>query len=473
MSMWLSRSAYYLALGVLAAGALCSPVLAQCQVAKLTADDGAAGDRFGHSVSISANVVVTGAPRNDEGGYNAGAVYVFERDGGAWSLVVKLIPDSGAGLGRTASVDGNFLVVGSSSTPTCVFERCGDTWCEVAELIRDDYEPGEQIYFGRTGALSGSVAVIGAPNDDDNGYLSGSAYVFERAVDGSWSQAAKLLADDGEPYEHFGTRVAVDGNLAVVSAPQDYGWQSGAAYVFERDQAGAWRQVAKLVPDDGHWSHGFGYGLAVSGDVVLGGAADAPGNEAHCGAAYVFEPDADGGWAQTAKLTADDGVIGDAFGVSIALDGSVALIGAPGVSGQAEDAGAAYVFLRREVGNWIQVAKLFAEDGARDDNFGARVALTTSVGVVAAPGDDDQGEDSGSAYVFAVGPDEDGDGIMDACECPGDLNHDWIVDYYDLAVLLADWGCTAGDCPGDCDRDGDTDHADLGLLLANWGNVCP
>jgi len=75
--------------------------------------------------------------------------------------------------------------------------------------------------------------------------------------------------------------------------------------------------------------------------------------------------------------------------------------------------------------------------------------------------------------VFGVGADQDGDGVMDACECPGDLNHDWIVDYYDLAVLLADWGCTSGDCPGDCDLDGDTDHADLGLLLANWGQVCP
>ena len=77
--------------------------------------------------------------------------------------------------------------------------------------------------------------------------------------------------------------------------------------------------------------------------------------------------------------------------------------------------------------------------------------------------------------MFAVGPDEDGDGVMDACQCPGDLNHDWIVDYYDLAVLLPDWGCddAHNGCPGDCDADGDTDHADLGLLLGNWGNICP
>jgi len=457
----------------LAAGALCSPVLAQCQVAKLAADDGAGGDRFGYSVGISANVVVTGAPWNDEGGYNAGGVYIFERDGGAWSLAVKLIPDSGAGLGQTASVDGNFLVVGSTSTQTCVFERCGDTWCKVGELIRGDYEPGEQIYFGYTGALSGSVAVIGAPNDDDNGYLSGSAYVFERDGNGNWSQAAKLLADDGEPYEHFGTRVAVDGNLAVVSAPQDYGWQSGAAYVFERDQAGAWRQVAKLVPDDGHWSHGFGYGLAVSGEVVLGGAADAAGNEAHTGAAYVFEPDADGPWGQTAKLIADDGVIGDAFGVSIGLSGNVAVIGAPGVSDHAPDAGAAYVLVRDRQGSWSCVAKVFADDAEPDDSFGARVAIDGPMAVIGDPRDDHHGQDSGSAYVFAVGPDDDGNGIMDACECPGDLDHDWIVDYYDLAVVLADWGCTAGDCPGDADLDGDTDHADLGILLAYWGEICP
>ena len=458
---------------MLAAGALCSPVLAQCQVAKLAADDGAGGDRFGYSVGISANVVVTGAPWNDEGGYNAGGVYIFERDGGAWSLAVKLIPDSGAGLGQTASVDGNFLVVGSTSTQTCVFERCGDTWCKVGELIRDDYDPGEQIYFGYTGALSGSVPVIGAPNDDDNGYLSGSAYVFERDGNGNWSQAAKLLADDGEPYEHFGTRVAVDGNLAVVSAPQDYGWQSGAAYVFERDQAGPWRQVAKLVPDDGHWSHGFGYGLAVSGDVVLGGASDAEGNEPYSGAVYVFEPDPDGAWEQTAKLIADDGGISDAFGVAVAMDGDVALIGNRGDDDDGENSGSAYVFVRDSDGTWSQAAKLHAEDASARDWFGTSVGICGTIAVIGASTADDHGEDSGSAYVFAVGPDEDGDGVMDACECPGDLNHDWIVDYYDLAVLLADWGCTSGDCPGDCDLDGDTDHADLGLLLANWGEICP
>ncbi|HUU82463.1 MAG TPA: hypothetical protein VM243_03060 [Phycisphaerae bacterium] len=95
--------------------------------------------------------------------------------------------------------------------------------------------------------------------------------------------------------------------------------------------------------------------------------------------------------------------------------------------------------------------------------------------MIAAHEDDDNGQNSGSAYVFAVGRDEDGDGngVMDACECPGDLNKDWIVDYRDVLVLLEDWGCSDGDCPGDADLDGDTDQADLGLLLANWGNVCP
>jgi hypothetical protein len=93
--------------------------------------------------------------------------------------------------------------------------------------------------------------------------------------------------------------------------------------------------------------------------------------------------------------------------------------------------------------------------------------------VIGARTDDDHGTDSGSAYVFAVGPDEDGDGVMDACECPGDLNKDWTVDYLDLLVLLDDWSCTGGDCSGDADADGDTDQADLGLLLANWSEVCP
>jgi hypothetical protein len=94
-------------------------------------------------------------------------------------------------------------------------------------------------------------------------------------------------------------------------------------------------------------------------------------------------------------------------------------VGAENADYNDTDSGAAYVFVRQADGTWPQVAKLGASDGASDDYFGTAVALSANSAVIGAYRDDDQGEDSGSAYIFAVGPDEDGDGIMDVCELPG------------------------------------------------------
>ena len=82
--------------------------------------------------------------------------------------------------------------------------------------------------------------------------------------------------------------------------------------------------------------------------------------------------------------------------------------------------------------------------------------------------------DSGSAYLFRVGPDADGDGVMDACQCPGDLDGDFLVSLSDLAIQLANFGMTEDALPedGDLDADGDVDLTDLSQLLSAFGTGC-
>ena len=65
-------------------------------------------------------------------------------------------------------------------------------------------------------------------------------------------------------------------------------------------------------------------------------------------------------------------------------------------------------------------------------------------------------------------PDLDGDDEI-IIGCPGDLNHDGVIDQTDLGILLAAFG---NNDSGDIDGDGDTDQADLGLLLSSFGNSC-
>ena len=275
----------------------------------------------------------------------------------------------------------------------------------------------EDDKFGYSVAVADDTAVIGAYGDDGNGADSGAAYVFTRNR-GIWSQAAKLTASTGKPYDNFGFSVAVDGatNTVVVGAPggdrnegDDDATDSGSVYVFVKPATG-WAtttETAKLTASDGEDFDHFGYSVAVSGGTVLAGAyEDDEGDVEESGSAYVFVNPATG-WATTdtftAKLTASNRAHDDNFGISVALDGDTAVIGAYGDDDNGIDSGSAYVFVKPATG-WAttstHTAKLNARDGAPGDWFGVSVALDGNTAVIGAYGDDDNGEDSGSAYIF-------------------------------------------------------------------------
>jgi len=452
------------------------PAHGQCERAKLTGDDGAAGDRFGFSVGLGNDIAMVGAPWHDRDYDTSGGVYVFERFAGEWLNTAEFALPEGQGLGAGwhLAFDGQSAVVGSTGWPR-VYQRSGTEWLEVALLRPDDHETGDG--FGEALAADGNLVIVGAPRDNDNGWRSGSAYVFERDPNGVWLQAPKLLADDGGAYDNFGYAVAIEGDVAVVGAPDDddLGNYSGSAYVFERDPNGAWSQAAKLLPHDGDVFWNFGESVAVSARRALVGATTAFAFAPAGGAAYVFERDATRAWTEVAQLVSDDIATADAFGAAVALSADVALIGAWGDDDHGEETGAAYVFTRQPNCSWRQVAKLVPDGAGAYDRFGSAIALSANTAIIGAYKDDDNGEDSGSAYVFAVGPDEDGDGIMDVCLCPADLDHDLDVDLSDLAQLLSNYGETSGMTyeDGDLDEDGDVDLADLAALLAEYGTICP
>jgi hypothetical protein len=263
--------------------------------------------------------------------------------------------------------------------------------------------------FGYSVAISGDTVVVGTHYDDDNGFESGSAYVFERNQTGAdnWGQVAKLTASDAAADDRFGVSVAISGDTVVVGAwgDADNGTQSGSAYVFERNQTGAdnWGQVAKLTASDAAAGDWFGYSVAISGDTVVVGAPGDDDNGSQSGSAYVFGRNQTGAdnWGQVAKLTASDGAAGDWFGYSVAISGDTVVVGAPYDDDNGAYSGSAYVFERNQTGadNWGQVAKLTASDAAAVDCFGISVAISGDAGaiVVGADWDDDNGTDSGSA----------------------------------------------------------------------------
>src|SRR5215213_7855221 len=205
----------------------------------------------------------------------------------------------------------------------------------------------------------------------------------------------QLTASDGAFDDLFGQSVAFSGSTIVVGAQHDdIGGNpgQGAAYIFNR-QGGDWVETQKLTASDGAADLVFGWSVAFSGSTVVVGAI---GDNVFQGAAYVFNRQG-GNWVEVQKLTASDGAVFDLFGWSVAISGSTVVVGAFGDNiGDNFLQGAAYVF-NRQGGSWIEEQKLTASDGRRDDEFGFSVAVSGSAIVIGALGNNDL---QGAAYVF-------------------------------------------------------------------------
>ena len=275
------------------------------------------------------------------------------------------------------------------------------------------YSP--QQSYGRSVAIDGDIAVVGAPGDSRE---AGAAYVL-RTTDGgaTYVELAKLTASDGGYDHRFGWSVAIDGNTIVVGAPGTVSQTTtedipGAAYVYRTTDGWASHTEIKLAADDADERDGVGGAVAIAGGTIVVGAWNGNG-----GAAYVYRTtDGGGTYPQVAKLSSDcvnvlypsQPCFYDAFGASVAISevGDTIVAGAWGHDdAKFDDAGAysassamgsAYVLRTTDDWSTHTTTKLTAADAAKGDEFGISVAIDGDTVVVGAWKDDD----TGSAYVF-------------------------------------------------------------------------
>jgi hypothetical protein len=259
-------------------------------------------------------------------------------------------------------------------------------------------------HFGSSVSISGDYAIAGAPGDDDR---SGSAYIFER-IGTQWVQVAKLAPSDGAYADNFGHAVSISGDYAIVGSyyDDDNGTNSGSAYIFEKP-AGGWTdmtETAKLVPSDGAAYDYFGNSVSISGDYAIVGSYWDDDNGTNSGSAYIFEKPA-GGWTditETAKLVPSDGDVSDNFGNAVSISGDYAIVGSYWDDDNGTNSGSAYIF-EKPAGGWTDItetAKLVPSDGDVSDNFGNAVSISGDYAIVGAHNDDSSGDNSGSAYIF-------------------------------------------------------------------------
>ena len=395
------------------------------EIKKLLASDADIGDELGFAVAISGDTAVAGAAREDAGGSQAGAAYVFQRDEGGvdnWGEMKKLLASDAQAddqFGFRVAISADTVIVGAAGEAAggtqagaaYVFQRDeggAENWGEVKKLTASDAEASE--IFGNSVAVSGDTVVVGARWESSGGNLAGAAYVFQRDEGGAenWGEVSKLLASDAQAGDEFGVSVAVSGDTTIVGAWREdaLGSAAGAAYVFGRNEGGAdnWGEVKKLLASDGEAGDNFGNSLAVDGDTVVVGAH----GEDPAGAAYVFQRDEGGtdNWGEVKKLTASDGEASRIFGHGVGISGDTAVVGARLDDSEGWAAGAAHVFRRSQGGtnNWGELTKLTASDAEAGDEFGSSAAVSGDTAVLGALKEDAAGPDAGAAYVFDLLP---------------------------------------------------------------------
>ena len=310
-------------------------------------------------------------------------------------------------FGCVSSIDGDTIIVGAheyySNGPGAayVYRRNGTSWQLAGKLAASG--GSAQGGFGFAVSLDGGRAIVGSVWDAAPAQKSGSAYIFERGGT-SWTQKVKLVASDGTADALFGHSVAIDGNYAVVGAPGAHnaqGRECGAAYVFERNGS-AWSQVAKLFGSDTAAGDYLGAAVSISGDRFIVGAQANGTHGRNSGAAYVFKRDSSGIWREEARLTPSHRAAGDNFGTGVAIDGARAIVGASGDDDGGENCGSAYIFEVGPSGRWRQTAKLTGSGVPPNSSFGGHPGLRGDWAVVGAH---DSPSICGASYLFHRDPD--------------------------------------------------------------------
>ncbi len=298
------------------------------QQAYLKASNTTADQNFGYSVGVSGDTIVVGAAgessnsegvngkQDDKSAENAGAAYIFVRQGTNWSQQAYLKPshtEAHASFGDAVAISGDTVVAGAwgesrKAGAAYLFVRQGQTWRQQARLTPSDdssrktVEPLGDILgsgnFGSSVALDGDTLAVGSPVEAT---ASGAAYVFNRSQ-GNWIKQARLVsASPSSLASKFGASVAVSGGVVAVGADGEssVAFNAGAAYVFVR--SGKTWQQARLKPFSAASGQHFGEAVAVSSGTVVIGAGGDNGNAAGVnpkendmsspgsGAVYVFD----------------------------------------------------------------------------------------------------------------------------------------------------------------------------------------
>ena len=374
--------------------------------AELGHDTPAFNEGFGWSVAVDGNLAVVGGQKGRAQVYfrNQSGVWVLEQ------IIVATAPAGALAVAVSEDpVKGDTVVIGNASSSVgatfagavIVYGRDEfGNWVAEQTLVSDDIAERDRLGFSV--AMDGDTIIAGANEEDGaGGDDRGAAYVFTRDSSRVWTQQAVLRPSDLDDLDEFGTSVDVSGDRAIVGGPLIGTENAGAAYVYERTGS-AWAQDAKLVPIDTAAFLQFGIAVGISGETAV------IGTQAFAFKAYAFRNDGVS-WFEEATLVPASSSGRNGFGLTVAIDGNTAAIGAPLANAAGVlSSGAAWIFGRTgsvwtvESGNVS--LELEASDASANFAFGWSVAVEGSTAVVGSLRHDENADGfstNGNAYVFA------------------------------------------------------------------------
>lgn len=358
--------------------------------------DGESQDEAGFSVALDGDTALIGVPFDDVGNaIDQGSVHVFRRVADDWQYEAKLVALEGASFhrfGHSVDIDGDTAIIGGLFREpdsdnrigvAHVFVRNGGAWIQQQRLTTNFVHAFNRVETSV--AVSGDIALVGVPHETVGTTVGqGAAYIFVRVGSSWFQQGPMLVALDGGGESSFGSSVDLDRTAAIVGA-----WRhrvganpaQGAAYVFVRG-ADAWLQQSRLTARDGADHDLFGFSVALDGDIALVGAPRRAilGREGH-GTAYVFRRSGMT-WSEEAQLIGSGVQSAAGIGHAVALEAGIAAVGAPGSSA---GAGRVYVFANSDNSWSEQASHAIAPVGELGSALGASVALDGGSLLVGAP----------------------------------------------------------------------------------------
>jgi hypothetical protein len=329
------------------------------------------GARNSIDVSGDGSIIVVGANYEDISGSNSGSAYIFEKSGSTWVQVQKITGNDTAAddhFGQAVGVSGNGSTIaiaapydddgGGAQGSVYMFEKVGGTWTQVQKLLQSDSLLN--TYFGESGVRltdDGTTLLVGAYAHDEPytgaGVDTGAAYIFDKAPNGTWSQTQKLYGSTTDTGDLFGVNVDISGDGTVVCCGATHYdlpvSNQGAAFIFVKSAAGAWSQTETQIiqASDGLTGDVFGSGVSVSqnGDRIIVGAYFDDTIQGDSGSMYIFDR-TNGVWTQTGHEYSGHAVATQPFGVSsgISNDGKVYIVGSPYDTPINYDSGSVFVY---------------------------------------------------------------------------------------------------------------------------------